>query len=1397
MALDFPSSPTNGQIHTENGISWVYDTTSTTWNLSIPVNPDGKTRVAILEYRLNSSKSDLPAFTSNQWELRRLNYENDPFDIVTFPEPNDPETNPDEKTQWSLDAGYYRIRWNAPAARCDRHQTRLTYTSDSTWAEDNITKVVGSSELVEDDPGNTIQTRSFGETIVTLTEKTYFRIHSIVDATRNDSIRGATTADIFSNNGAADPPEYSVITQVSIEDLTTAVKDNATYVEGTSRVAKVEEIGAYGTSGAGTFTANQWNTRSLTKVTDPKNIGVSLNLNIVTVPAGTYSIKWSAPAFMVDRHVARLIYSNDSSFSSITDVYGSVSYTEYESQFDSKNSYTQTRSTGFLPSVTFTQDTFIKVQHYSNKGNTDSGDAMGVSSPWSAASTPPSDTVGSSPPIWTTIEIEDLATAVKEPSVGTTRVAILRDQKNNSINGGKFVNAAWKDRDLNVEDDPQNFVNFYSTVRSDGADSKAEPSETGGSSPPSGAKPGYWSLPAGSYEIEWTVPAYKVENHISRLAWSTTESEISTLGLHANIITAGDYADGSSSRGMADSDAQNFTHGYKTVILTDTTWFKILHRCSEGDSSETSTSGFGRRTGMGAEGTGFNFYTQVKIVDLATAVKEGTGGGGGAGATTLNDLTDVNAASPTDNQALSWDSTTSKWIPQTISGGGGGTTTGTTKVAILKDVKDHNVNGGTFTKNGWRDRDLTEIEDPQGFVNFNSNGGKKDDSSIGETPGYWSLSAGTYKIEWSAPALEINRHQTRLVYSTTESEISDAGLNSATFVEGSTENTTADAESKIPTQTRSFGSAIVDVTLNTTMWFKIMHICTENNENDSGTEMTTGFGRMLEASNDGNPDNIYTIVKVEDLATAVKEPSLGTTKVAILKDQKNFNIKGGNFTEGAWRDRDLTVKEDPQGFVTFEPTPNGQTTCSDGTDGNDDPLPGGDRPGIWSLPAGKYKIDWGAPGLDVNRHVSKLVWSTTKSDISTIATAGGTGTNYAMGSVENTTHNDQTSATLSGTRSFGSTIVEISTTTWFKILHYSQKSRVNAGFGQPIYTSSQHGIGTGDYNIYTQVRIEDLATAVKDVGITKVATVKDVKAYNGDGGSISATTWTQRDLQTLSDPSNIGVTVTENKIKVPAGTYSFRWTAPAYYVGAHQTKLEYSINSDFSAAVTTIMGSSEFVAADDPGTSNCQTFSTGILPSVTFTQDTYVRILHFTQLASSYGGASKTDIGLGVPTGNASAGDSVYTQVFIEDLATAIKEGTGGSNTGGTSLQLRTTKFATASNLAANASTTLNIPGFRAYHLLKVVVDNPAWVVLYVSNSKRSDDNSRSESTDPLPGSGVLTEVSTTVAGTSTFIMSPGVFGWNDDSTPGTTIYAKVTNKGSSTVDIKVTLHLIQAEATP
>ena len=77
----------------------------------------------------------------------------------------------------------------------------------------------------------------------------------------------------------------------------------------------------------------------------------------------------------------------------------------------------------------------------------------------------------------------------------------------------------------------------------------------------------------------------------------------------------------------------------------------------------------------------------------------------------------------------------------------------------------------------------------------------------------------------------------------------------------------------------------------------------------------------------------------------------------------------------------------------------------------------------------------------------------------------------------------------------------------------------------------------------------------------------------------------------------------------------------------------------------------------------------------------------------------------------------------------------------------------------------------------------------------RSADSSRSEGIDPAPGSGVITEVSTTTSGSTTFLMTPAVLGWNNDGTPSTTVYAKVTNKDSSARAITVTLTLIQAEA--
>ena len=131
-------------------------------------------------------------------------------------------------------------------------------------------------------------------------------------------------------------------------------------------------------------------------------------------------------------------------------------------------------------------------------------------------------------------------------------------------------------------------------------------------------------------------------------------------------------------------------------------------------------------------------------------------------------------------------------------------------------------------------------------------------------------------------------------------------------------------------------------------------------------------------------------------------------------------------------------------------------------------------------------------------------------------------------------------------------------------------------------------------------------------------------------------------------------------------------------------------------------------------------------------------------------------------------------------------------------LQARTTTTASTSSISQGGTSNLTIPtAGKTFSLMKVAISAPAWVVLYIDEASRSSDSSRSEGTDPAPGSGVITEVSTTSSGASTFNMSPAVLGWNNDGTPAAQIYAKVVNKRATSGSnaITVTLTNLKLEA--
>jgi len=135
----------------------------------------------------------------------------------------------------------------------------------------------------------------------------------------------------------------------------------------------------------------------------------------------------------------------------------------------------------------------------------------------------------------------------------------------------------------------------------------------------------------------------------------------------------------------------------------------------------------------------------------------------------------------------------------------------------------------------------------------------------------------------------------------------------------------------------------------------------------------------------------------------------------------------------------------------------------------------------------------------------------------------------------------------------------------------------------------------------------------------------------------------------------------------------------------------------------------------------------------------------------------------------------------------------GASLTGISGLTSRTTASATASGLADLTAANINVTAAKTCALLKIETTHAAWITLYTDGASRTNDSTRNETTDPLPGSGVIAEIIT--SGAATQIITPGTLAWNNDTTPGTTIYAKVYNKSGNTANITVTLHYLQLEA--
>lgn len=121
-----------------------------------------------------------------------------------------------------------------------------------------------------------------------------------------------------------------------------------------------------------------------------------------------------------------------------------------------------------------------------------------------------------------------------------------------------------------------------------------------------------------------------------------------------------------------------------------------------------------------------------------------------------------------------------------------------------------------------------------------------------------------------------------------------------------------------------------------------------------------------------------------------------------------------------------------------------------------------------------------------------------------------------------------------------------------------------------------------------------------------------------------------------------------------------------------------------------------------------------------------------------------------------------------------------------------TTAAVTASSLAADGISNQDVTAFKGYVLYAITADKPCRVRIYNTDANRTADASRAIATPPTANSGLIAEAVFVSAGTINF--TPAVCGYNNESTPTTTAPIAITNTGSGTESIAVTLTVLQLE---
>ena len=164
-----------------------------------------------------------------------------------------------------------------------------------------------------------------------------------------------------------------------------------------------------------------------------------------------------------------------------------------------------------------------------------------------------------------------------------------------------------------------------------------------------------------------------------------------------------------------------------------------------------------------------------------------------------------------------------------------------------------------------------------------------------------------------------------------------------------------------------------------------------------------------------------------------------------------------------------------------------------------------------------------------------------------------------------------------------------------------------------------------------------------------------------------------------------------------------------------------------------------------------------------------------------------------LPTAGTGSGGTLGG-VKVDGSTITITGGVITATVGALTYGSRTTVSTTTSVLTSTSSATATVTIGKGYVLYQIDVSNGAWVTVYSSSSAQSADSSRTITTDPTPGSGVIAEAITSSSGSASTVFTPAVYGYNNDGSVTTNAYLKIYNNSGASHAITVTLTFLRLE---